>query len=203
MNHRQWLILKKYDYSESDLVVHAIDESGQKVHALAKGARKSKKRFGGGVLEPSHLIEVCAKEPKNSEDGLWILQEAKLIYGFPNLRTDYDRLRIAFVFLSLIHHVSQVGDVHSTDLFRLLRRALEELEKSANPRALMSQFIAKLLYIQGLLVSDEATKLLVRKPFAEHAEVVKQLPLVQIENFLLQEVRTQFDLRIENNLIKN
>lgn len=203
MNHRHWIILKKYDYGESDLVIHAIDESGQKVHALAKGARRSRKRFGGGVLEPSHWVEVDAKEPKNFEEGLWLLQEATLINGFSKLRTDYEQLRVCFIFLNLIHHVAQIGDVHSTDLFRLLRRALEELEQSKNPRALMSQFIAKLLYIQGLLVSDDATRLLVTKPFAEHNEVVKQLPLVQIENYLLQEVRTHFDLRIENNLLKN
>lgn len=203
MNHRHWIVLKKYDYGESDLVIHAIDESGQKVHALAKGARKSRKRFGGGVLEPSHFIEVSAREPKNIEEGLWLLQEAKLINGFSNLRTDYEQLRVCFIFLNLIHHVAQIGDVHSVDLFKLLRRALEELEISKNPRALMNQFIAKLLYIQGLLVSDEATKVLVYKPFAEHAEIIRTLPLVQIENYLIQEVRAQFDIRIEQNLLRD
>ena len=203
MENRHWIVLKKYDYAESDLVVHAIDQSGQKVHALAKGARRSRKRFGGAVLEPSHWIEVSAREPKNIEEGLWILQEAKLVKDFAGLRTDYEKLKVCFVFLNLIHHVAQIGDVHSPDLFRLLQRALEELEISSNPRALTSQLIAKLLYIQGLLVSDDATKLLVKRPFAEHAEIAKQLPLVQIENYLFQEVRSHFDIRVEQGLFKN
>ena len=203
MENRHWIILKKYDYAESDVVIHAIDQSGQKVHALAKGARKSVKRFGGGVLEPSHLIEVSAREPKNIEEGLWHIQEARLVNDFAVLRTDYEKLKVAFVFLNLIHHVAQIGDVHSVDLFRLLNRALEELEKSINPRALMSQFIAKLLHIQGLLVSDEATQALVRRPFAEHDDIVKDLPLVQIENYLMKEVRTQFDVRIEQSFLRN
>ena len=92
--------------------------------------------------------------------------------------------------------MAQIGDVHSPDLFRLLQRALEELEKSENPRALMSQFIAKLLYIQGHLVSDEATKVLVTRPFAEHSKIIQDLPLVQVENYLIQEVRTHFDMNI-------
>ena len=100
---------------------------------FAKGALKSRKRFAGGVLEPTHYIEATymARSSRDA-DPLHTLLEATLLRAFPNLRTDYDRLEAALHMLALVHKLGQQGVVDSPDLFNLLGNALQAAEVSAN-----------------------------------------------------------------------
>lgn len=79
-----FFILKKSKFSESDLILQALSEEGEKVGFFVKGALRSKKRFGGGV-EPTHLIEVVYQKARQ-EGGLNLLKEARLIEAFEGLR---------------------------------------------------------------------------------------------------------------------
>ena len=58
----RFIILKKMKYGESDLILHAISMQGEKLSFIARGALKSKKRFGGGVLEPTHFVSFTYKQ---------------------------------------------------------------------------------------------------------------------------------------------
>lgn len=69
------LLLGKVDYRDSDWVVTLFTERLGKVSALARGARRSTKRFGG-VLEPMHTLTLHL-EARTSGD-LMILREASL-----------------------------------------------------------------------------------------------------------------------------
>jgi DNA repair protein RecO (recombination protein O) len=69
------LLLRRIDYGESDLVVTLLTEKLGKVSALARGARKSMKRFGGS-LEPMHTLALELDERPSAE--LFTLLEAKL-----------------------------------------------------------------------------------------------------------------------------
>lgn len=156
MQHRDRLIvLKTLKYSESDLIVHGLDVKGAALHFLAKGALRSKKRFGGGVLEPTHFIEVVFKRGKDSPDGtLHLLQEAHLLKGFEGLRKDYDKLQMALYFLQLVSHVSREGTLDSSGTFNLLGHALQAMETTTQPFWLKVQFELKFLYLQGVLEVD-------------------------------------------------
>ena len=69
------LLLRRVDYGETDLVLTLLTEKLGKVSALARGARKSSRRFGGS-LEPMHTLSVDLDERPGAE--LLTLVEAKL-----------------------------------------------------------------------------------------------------------------------------
>jgi DNA repair protein RecO (recombination protein O) len=63
-----------------------------RISALARGARKSRRRFGG-VLEPMHTLEVTLDERPSSE--LYILREAKIDKPRTGMLESLDRLDAA------------------------------------------------------------------------------------------------------------
>jgi DNA repair protein RecO (recombination protein O) len=69
------LLLRRVDYGESDLVLTLLTEQLGKVSALARGARKSSRRFSG-ALEPMHTLRVEMDERPGAE--LLTLVESKL-----------------------------------------------------------------------------------------------------------------------------
>jgi DNA repair protein RecO (recombination protein O) len=69
------LLLRRVEYGEADLVLTLLTQKLGKVSALARGARKSSKRFGG-ALEPMHTLAVELDERPGAE--LFTLLEAKL-----------------------------------------------------------------------------------------------------------------------------
>lgn len=149
----RFIILKKMKYSESDLILHAISTQGEKLSFMARGAAKSKKRFGGGVLEPTHFVSLTYKQA--SEEGkLHVLLEATLINDFAGLRTDYDRLELALHILECVSKVSQEGDRHSEFLFNLLGHTLKVLEAAQDPLVVKMHFYLKFLLQQGVVDAE-------------------------------------------------
>jgi DNA repair protein RecO (recombination protein O) len=144
------IILKSIKYQDTDLILHAINKQGGKLNFIAKGALRSKKRFGGGVLEPLNYIEVNYKNSKNSENLSW-LNEAKLISDFSGLRKDYSRLELALYFAKVIDKVTFLGELHSPDCFNLLGHSLKVAETTDKLDFLKTLFELKLLYFQGVL----------------------------------------------------
>lgn len=154
------VVLRTYKYGESDIVVHGLNSLGARLNFLAKGGRKSRKRFAGGVLEPTHYIEatyqVRSASGGGDADPLHILLEATLLREFAKLRTDYMRLETALYFLRLVHKLGQQGVIDAPDLFNLLGNALQAAEQSTNLDNLKLQFEVKLLSIQGVLPAHES-----------------------------------------------
>jgi DNA repair protein RecO (recombination protein O) len=60
---------------ESDLIVTLFTESHGRISALARGARKSQRRFGGG-FEPFHTLRLRLEEREGRD--LWTLAETSL-----------------------------------------------------------------------------------------------------------------------------
>jgi len=86
------LLLRRVEYGESDLVVTLLTEDMGRVSALARGARKSVKRFGG-VLEPMHTLRISYDDRAGAE--LVVLREAKLERARPYLVTSLERMQAA------------------------------------------------------------------------------------------------------------
>ncbi len=150
----RFIILKKMKYGESDLIIHALSSAGTKKSFIARAALKSKKRFGGGVLEPSHFVNLTYK-PGKSEGQLNVLNEAQLLDDFKSIRTDYDKLEFALFTLNCVYHVSQEGDFDSHFLFNLLGHTLKNLGEVKNLDRYKLHFCLKLLFQQGVITVDE------------------------------------------------
>lgn len=149
----KFIILKKVKYGESDLVIQALSQEGGKYSFLARGALKSKKRFGGGVLEPTHYVLFTYK-PSSSENGLNLLQEASLIEEFQGLRTDFDKIELALTMIECVTKVSMEGDQGSEFLFNLLGHSLRAIENSPDILLTKMHFYLKLLLQQGVVQTE-------------------------------------------------
>jgi DNA repair protein RecO (recombination protein O) len=79
-------------YAEADAVVTLFTESLGKIAAMARGARKSKKRFAA-ALEPMHTVNVTLDERPGAE--LFGLREALLATPRTHILADLDRMSAA------------------------------------------------------------------------------------------------------------
>jgi DNA repair protein RecO (recombination protein O) len=167
-------ILKKIKYGEADLILTCLTPRGERISLFARSALKSKKRFGGGVLEPTHYVNVLYDDKtsrSHSDNPLHVLKEASLIEGFEGLRSDYGRIELALHFLALISDVVREGDVDSAELFNLLGNTLRAVEKSESLDHLRTHFEVKLLANQGVLTVEEEEGALLRTSISEHEGV--------------------------------
>ena len=153
MSHEKqdkFIILKKIKYGEADLIIHALGSNGSKYSFMARSALKSKKRFGGGILEPLHYVSLSYKDHADSTK-MKTLNEATLIDDFKNIRENYDRLELALFVLNCVSHVSLEGDANSDFLFNLTGNALRAVSQSNELKVLRLHFCLKLLYQQGVI----------------------------------------------------
>jgi DNA repair protein RecO (recombination protein O) len=158
MNHRErFIILRKIKFSEADLVIHAISQRGEKMGFMARSALKSKKRFGGGILELINFVEFDYAPAKNSQ-GLHSLNEASLVRDFALLKKDYDKIEFALEVLELISKVIQEGDEESQKLFQIVGHLFHHLDqppsRDDNWQNLRMQFYLKFLMQQGVLAQE-------------------------------------------------
>lgn len=164
------IVVKSVKYGESDLIIQGVTTTGASLSLIARGALKSKKRFSGGVLEPTHYISINYKK-KTGASGLPTLTEAKLLKGFEGLRTSYDKLELAMYMLKIIAKVSQEEDLDSKDLFDLLGNALSALDQAESFDNLRTQFQLKLLYQQGVLPPDLVSGPFLKTSIKEHSHI--------------------------------
>ncbi|AHI06749.1 hypothetical protein BDW_11245 [Bdellovibrio bacteriovorus W] len=148
----KFIILKKVKYGEADLILHAISTSGEKLSFLARAALKSKKRFGGGILEPSHFVSFSYR--RSSQAQLHTLQEATLINDFAALKRSYDHLEFALHALECVAKVSQEGDRDSSFLFNLLGNTLKAIEICEDLLVMKMHFYLKFLFQQGVINAE-------------------------------------------------
>ena len=159
------IVLKNQPFSESDLIVRGLNTKGCQISFIAKGALKSKKRFSGGVLDPTAYIEL---EYRSSKKFLHQLQQAWFLEDFFHLRRDYNRLNLALYFLKMIHEISQEGTEDSEELFHLLGNALREAQNSSCLDSLKLFFQVKVLFLQGVLPKELALPEVLKSTLKQH-----------------------------------
>jgi DNA repair protein RecO (recombination protein O) len=134
MQHLQLVgvVLRTVDYGEADRVVTLLTQERGKVAAFAKGARKSRRRFGG-ALEPFTLLSAEVKE--RGRDLLW-LDAVSVRRGFGGIRADLARIACASYACELARELVRDAEPHA-ELFALVVEYLERLDAApAHPAAL-------------------------------------------------------------------
>lgn len=162
------IVLKSMPFAESDLIIRGLNQKGNVLSFIAKGSQKSKKRFVGGVLEPTSFIEV---EYRPSRASLNRLKQAWFLNPFSKLRKDYKRLNLSFYFLKVVDHISQEGLQDSQELFHLLGNALLQAEKTSSLENLKLFFQMKILYLQGVLPENLTEPSILGRPLERHEEL--------------------------------
>jgi len=127
------IVLRTVDYGESDKVVTLLSRERGKVSAFARGARASRRRFGG-ALEPFTLVVAEARVRPGSE--LLGLESVSVERGFGAIRADLARIACASYAAELARELVRDHEPHD-DLFELLAVYLALLDVApAHPAAL-------------------------------------------------------------------
>lgn len=140
----QALILNRYDVGESDLLLVMLSPTWGRLTALAKGARRSRKRFVN-VLEPFTLLRAHLRGGKGGLSPF--LDQADLLESWEPLRLDPWRFTLASYFAELIEVFSRPRT--GQEVFGLLKEALITLCQEGPSMALKLAFELKLLEHTG------------------------------------------------------
>jgi DNA repair protein RecO (recombination protein O) len=119
------VVLRSVDYGERDRVVTLFSRERGKLSAFARGARSSRRRFGG-VLEPFTLL---AAEFTERGGDLWGLEDAGVERGFGDLRGDLARIACASYAVELTRELVRDAEPHE-DLFDALVAYLVALDEA-------------------------------------------------------------------------
>jgi DNA repair protein RecO (recombination protein O) len=167
------IILRTLKYRDADLIVHVLMEDGSRHSLLARSAIKSKRRFGGGVLEPTHCVRISYKiDTKGDSDRLGDLLEASLENDFSGIRNSYQKIDLSLHFLRLVLAVTQEGMSGQAGVFNLLGHALKKVDASEDLSVLRAHFEAKLLAQQGVLPLDQDFQVYLQKSLSDSANLI-------------------------------
>lgn len=146
----QALLLRRMDFGESDLVVHLLTPRTGRVTAIAKGARRSTRRFPG-TLDFFNVLRVEIASVRRA-GAMARLEHARLVHSFAGLRTDPARFALASYLLELLGRLAPEGGAPA-DLKRLFEFALAALRAvdAASPDAKLRAFLElRALHALGL-----------------------------------------------------
>jgi DNA repair protein RecO (recombination protein O) len=127
------IVLRVRDFGESDRVVQLLTPALGRVAAIAKGARRSRRRFPGTLDLFCHLR--CDLD-RRGPDRLARLDQAALLDAFPGLREQAARFGMACYLVELLGRLAPEGAAppDAARLFRFALGALRALE-AARPDA--------------------------------------------------------------------
>ncbi|MGP8153360.1 MAG: DNA repair protein RecO [Smithella sp.] len=138
-------VLRTLSYGESDLIVTFYSPDFGKLKGIAKGAKRSKKRFAN-VFEPFSLTDIIFT--RKSRDMLAFIESCDIIDHYHNIRQDMEKTLIASYFIDLADHFSPEGKKNEK-VFQLLQDFLPMLGREKASDATVRFFEIRLLKSTG------------------------------------------------------
>jgi recombinational DNA repair protein (RecF pathway) len=100
------VLLRSVDFGESDRIVHFLTSDRGRLTAIAKGARRSRRRFPG-TLDVFNRLEIEGRlKPRAS---MAFLEQARLVDPFLGIRTDAARYALASFLAEMLDRLSPEG----------------------------------------------------------------------------------------------
>jgi DNA repair protein RecO (recombination protein O) len=144
------IVLRVVDFGESDRVVHLLSPDLGRTAAIAKGARRSRKRFPG-TLDLFNLLRVQI-ERRPGAAPLARLEQAVLVEAFAGLRSASTRFALASYLIELLDRLAPEGGPAAdlAALFGFAERALRAIETRRPDRRLRVLLELRALEALGL-----------------------------------------------------
>jgi DNA repair protein RecO (recombination protein O) len=121
--HSEALVLRAVDFGESDRIVHLLTPAAGRLPAIAKGARRSRRRFPGTLDLMNRLaVQIERRRPA----ALARLEGARLLHTWEAIRADAARFALGCYLLELLDRLAPEGGAPG-DLRRLFRFAVDAL----------------------------------------------------------------------------
>jgi len=138
------VVLRTYKLGEADRIVVLLTEHHGEVRAVAKGARRSRSRFGARLEPPTHV----AIQLYRGRGELDTVAQADTVDHFRPLRDDLASLGRALTMVEVADHVALERQPNPA-LYRLLLGALRTLAADPSP-LVVAGFLWKLLALEGV-----------------------------------------------------
>lgn len=139
------VVLSSIDYGESDKIVTFYTLEFGKIKSIAKGAKRSKKRFVNN-LEPFSYIKLLFFQKPGRD--LVMLEQADIIRRFDSLPLDIERIAFGSYCLELLNEMTPEGQANQK-AFELLLKFLIMLDAGADIGTIVMFFEMRLLSILG------------------------------------------------------
>jgi DNA repair protein RecO (recombination protein O) len=145
MHISQGFIMRIREFGESDLLVTFFTADKGRLKGVAKGARRSRKRFAN-CLDLFCLTNL--EYGLQKKGGLYFLNSCKLINGFSGLRSDFSSLSLASYMVELTE-ILFPQNVVDKNMFCLLKESFALLDGKSRNDVLRIVFEAKVMTLGG------------------------------------------------------
>jgi DNA repair protein RecO (recombination protein O) len=139
------IVLRVIDYGESDRIVTFCTADFGKIRGIAKGARRSRKRFVN-ALEPFCCSRIHFS--RRGPDTLALIEGCDILSHYPGIRADLEKTLAASYLIDLTDQFTPEDKKNEASFF-LLQDFLQSLEGSAMTDPLLRFFEIRLLRISG------------------------------------------------------
>jgi DNA repair protein RecO (recombination protein O) len=121
------IVIRSHHYGESDKIVTFFTKDFGKIKGIAKGARRSKKRFQNALGLFSHLRLLFF-----DREGMGLVRadSCDILHIFPRIREDLKKIFYGNYFLELVNEMAgeRERNLEAFDLLLSFLSALEEME---------------------------------------------------------------------------
>ena len=148
------VVLRTRPYGESDKIVSLLTESHGKITGIAKGAKRSRKRFANS-LEPCSLVNLRFQE--SSHGGLSFLLSAELVIGSAHYLKDLESYSHA-AYLVEISDALIAEHEENRALYQHLKTGLKRISCHGASLRHLTWFELKLLSLAGFQPALENCK---------------------------------------------
>ena len=139
------IVLRLLDYGESDRIVTFCTAGYGKIRGIAKGARRSRKRFAN-ALEPFCFSQLLFT--RRGPDSLAMIDSSEVISHFPLIRADLEKTLRASYLIDLTDQFLP-EEKKNEAVFELLNAFLRLLEEHPATESLLRFFEIRLLKLAG------------------------------------------------------
>jgi DNA repair protein RecO (recombination protein O) len=120
------IIMRVKEFGESDLLVTFFTKDNGRLKGIAKGARRSRKRFVN-CLDIFSLVNI--EYGRKRKGDLYFIHSGRLIDAYPGLRADFSTLSKASFMVELTE-ILFPWELPDQNIFEILRKSFQMLDKA-------------------------------------------------------------------------
>jgi DNA repair protein RecO (recombination protein O) len=145
------IIMRIREFGESDLLVHFFTPDKGRLKGVAKGGRKSRKRFANCL----DLFCLTKLEYGPKRDGdLHLLNSCKLVHAYPGIRSDFSSLSLASYMIELTE-ILFPQNVADRGMFDLLKDSFIRLNEGMRTDVVRIVFETRAMALGGYGINFE------------------------------------------------
>ncbi|EFK96085.1 DNA repair protein recO [sediment metagenome] len=145
ISRTETIVLNKWDFRETSLIVNFYTRQFGKISGLLKGIRTEPQKFASSLELFSYNEIILYKKDKTD---LHLVTQADLKDNFDSIRTDISRISSASTIVELLNAVVPPEE-QNEEIFNLALECFHELKSCEKPAKITTIFTIKILALAG------------------------------------------------------